>query len=298
MNEISIVRLAVIVAVAIGAHLATRVIRTLSRRFLRPRIRSESKLLTISGFVASLLVFVVYFASIGLVLSELGVSLTTYLASASVIGLAVSFGSQGMVQDVITGLTVVFSDLLDVGDMVDIGGQIGIVESVGMRFTVLLHFSGARVFIPNRSITNVSNYPKGYVRAYVDARLPSDASRAGEAEETLATIARSVYAQYPGILLLPPTVEGRIATDGYEYVRIKFRIWPGQGAIIEGPVRAAVTQSLKLLEPTYADWMVSIHYRSEPSQGESDQILPRPYALLRRTGAQADPGARPGGHRA
>src|SRR5690606_22150626 len=58
---------------------------------------------------------------------------TTYFASASVIALAIGFGSQGIVQDVVTGLTLIFSDLIDVGDMVEISGQSGVVRSISMR---------------------------------------------------------------------------------------------------------------------------------------------------------------------
>src|SRR6056297_1201149 len=136
MSEADLTRLLLIVAIAVGAHIATVAIRAASMQILRPTFHSQSKLVTISGFATSAIVFTIYFGAFGLLLAELGISLTTYLASASIIGLAVSFGSQGMVQDVITGLTVVFSDLIDVGDMVDIGGQVGIVESVGLRFTV------------------------------------------------------------------------------------------------------------------------------------------------------------------
>lgn len=283
MNETDLRRLLLIIAIAVGAHIATVAIRAASRHLLRPAFRSESKLVTISGFATSAIVFAIYFGAFGFLLAELGISLTTYLASASVIGLAVSFGSQGMVQDVITGLTVVFSDLIDVGDMVDIGGQVGIVESVGLRFTVLQNFFGARVFIPNRSIANVSNYPKGYVRAYLDARLPADESGHAEFEERLGVLAESAYAQFPGILLLKPTVEGRIETPGGDrFIRTKFRIWPGQGAVVEGPIKAALVQSLKGLDPAYADWMVSVHYRAESIDESQGPRLPRPNALHRK----------------
>jgi small conductance mechanosensitive channel len=96
-----------------------------------------------------------YFVAVGLVLKEFGISLTAYFASATIIGLAVGFGSQGLVQDVVNGLTVVFSDLFDVGDMVEIAGQTGFVQKIGIRFTVLNNFMGAEVFIPNRTIANV-----------------------------------------------------------------------------------------------------------------------------------------------
>jgi len=247
---------------------------------------SEAKAHTITSFGSSLVVFGIYFGAVGFVLSELGVSLATYLASASVIGLAVSFGSQGVVQDLITGLTVVFSDLIDVGDMVELGGQVGIVESIGMRFTVLVNFSGARVFVPNRSIMNVINYPKGYIRAYIDVRLPGDPSNHDGAEAQLREIAQATYEQYPGILLLPPTISGPHETrDGYGYVRIKFRIWPGQGSLLENAVKQAIANSMRRVDPEYADWMVTVYYRAESQREGRRNDLPRPSVLRGRSTA-------------
>lgn len=284
--------LVLIVGVALGAHLVVRSVQALGRRRLWARGASQSKLHTVTGFVSSVLVFTIYFAAAGFALNELGVSLTTYFASATVIGLAVSFGSQGVVQDVITGLTLVFSDLIDVGDMVDLGGQVGIVESVGMRFTVLVSFTGARVFVPNRSITNVINYPKGYIRAYLDARLPEDPATHAEAERRLAALAQASYEQYPGILLLPPTVEGRgVTRAGYTYLRIKFRIWPGQVTVLENAVKSSVKEALKGLDPQYADWMVTVYYRAEPQESaRGDKRLPRPSALALRAAQSAESG--------
>lgn len=276
-------RLVLILVVAVTAHLGVLVVQALTRRVLGSTRASETKIHTVTSFGSSLLVFAIYFGSVGFALSEIGVSLTTYLASASVIGLAVSFGSQGIVQDLITGLTVVFSDLLDVGDMVDIGGQVGIVESVGMRFTILVNFAGARVFVPNRSINNVINYPNGYIRAYIDARLPAEASVHDETKQRLSALVQASYEQYPGILLLPPNVEGPHPTGGdYSYLRIKFRIWPGQVALLENALKAAITQSLKQMDEHYGDWMVTVHYRAEPPQSQSVKRLPRPSALRRR----------------
>lgn len=275
-------RLGLIVAVAVLAHIAVLVLRAGSRQLLSSRLHSEAKARTITGFATSVSVFGVYFAAIGFVLAELGVSLTTYLASASVIGLAVSFGSQGVVQDVINGLTVVFSDLIDVGDMVDLGGQVGIVESVGMRFTVLVNFAGARVFVPNRSIASVINYTQGFVRVYLDVVLPADRELRERAERAMEEVADAAYEQYPGILLLPPTIEaGRTTRAGYTYLRVKFRVWPGQGAMIEGPVRQRAIKTLQKIDPDFGDWMVSVHYRAEPP--DRARALPRPAVLATRS---------------
>ena len=129
-------RIVTIGMVAVGSHAAVLLVKHLSR-FVSARMpgKAHPKWKSITSLSTSILIFAIYFGTFGLILHELGVSLTAYLASASVIGLAVGFGSQGVVQDVVTGrLTLVFSDLVDVGDMVEISGQTGVVQSIGMRF--------------------------------------------------------------------------------------------------------------------------------------------------------------------
>ena len=186
-------RVAVILIVVLGLHssvlLTRRVGRNVGFRLTSPRV---SKIRTIASLVTSMLIFVLYFLAIGLIARETGISLKAYLASASVLGLAIGFGSQGLVQDVVTGVTLVFADLFDVGDMVEISGQTGIVRGVGMRFTVIENPLGAMVYIPNRTIGNVVNYPRGYVRGLVDVTLPPDAELGDRMEALVGEIVSSV----------------------------------------------------------------------------------------------------------
>ena len=124
-------RVLLIVALAVLVHLTVRAIRSLSEWLInRSRARKspldfvtqQPKFITLIQLVANGVTFVMYFFAMGLVLEEFGVNLTGYLASASIIALAISFGSQGLVQDVVIGLTLIFSDAMDVGDMVEIAG--------------------------------------------------------------------------------------------------------------------------------------------------------------------------------
>jgi small conductance mechanosensitive channel len=206
----------------------------------------------------------IYFSAFGLILKELGVSVTAYLASASVIGLAVAFGSQGLVQDVVTGLTLIFSNLFDVDDMVEISGQTGIIRSIGMRFTVLENALGAEVFVPNRSITNVVNYPRGYVRCIVDVILSGNLETRKQIEQAVEKAMNSASEQFAGILTAPPSIEGvKKTSSGREFIRTKFRIWPGRGLPIETTFKQDLLQMLKLLDPNYRDWMVTVSYEVE-----------------------------------
>jgi small conductance mechanosensitive channel len=207
---------------------------------------------------------VLYFGTIGLILREFGVSLTAYLASASVVGLAIGFGSQGLVQDVVTGLTLIFSDLIDLGDMVEIGGQTGIVKKIGMRYIVLESYLGADIFIPNRTVTNVINYPRGYIRCLVDITLHNNPEIANQMVQKAKDIISAAVEQFSGIFIRGPSSEGKMKTSsGKVFWRIKFRIWPGRGTIIETTIKQEIVQSLKELDANYVDWMVSVNYEVE-----------------------------------
>jgi len=252
-------------------------VRRLGYKLMSSAVSSTySKVRTVTSLSVSIAVFAMYFVAVGLVLKEFGISLTAYFASATIIGLAVGFGSQGLVQDVVTGLTVVFSDLFDLGDMVEIAGQTGVVQEIGIRFTVLINFMGAEVFIPNRTIANVVKYERGYVRAIADINLLGDSVKAKEIEDRVRSIVEATYEQFPGILMTAPTIEGRFKTSsGKEFLRVKFRIWPGQGGPLEAGFKREVVESLKTIDPAYSDWMVVLTYEVEKKPVTVQRPVPR-----------------------
>ncbi len=261
----SFIRIVTILALLAGAHFIVLLVRRFSAKVLAARLSASfAKVKSIVSLVSSIVVFVLYFSALGLVLKEFGVSLTAYFASASIVGLAVGFGSQGLVQDVVTGLTILFSDIFDVGEMVEISGQSGIVKSIGMRFTVLTNSMGAEVFIPNRTIANVINYPSGYVRCLTDITLSKDPALAKRMEDIIPALINSVHEQFPGIVLTAPSIEGKLKTgSGKEFLRIKFRLWPGRTGLIETTFKQEILQVLKEIDPAYADWMVAVNYEVE-----------------------------------
>ena len=201
-------------------------------------------------------------------LREFGFSLTTYLASASVVGLAVSFGSQGLVQDIVIGLTLIFWDAMDVGDMVEIAGLptnnvIGRVQEIGMRFTKVVNFYNQVVFIPNRTIANVSRFPHGAIDAYADVQIPIGVEPL-VAAKVIDSIAVGMGSQFGAIILSAPTIGNVEAVQGggWNFVRAHFKIWPGQGSLIEITFRQEVVKAMRVHDPKYADWQVAVTYRS------------------------------------
>ncbi len=262
-------RALVILAVALLVHLLLRAARHgIDRIIGRPGAQQppgpgrHPKLATIVGLLFSAATFVLWFVAIGMVLAAFAIDPTTYFATATVIGLAVGFGSQGLVQDIVIGLTLIFTDAMDVGDTVEVSGQVGRVERVGLRFTTLTNFLGQTVFIPNRNIAVVGRFRRGVVRAYIDVQVP-----AGIEAEPLARhlldMARALRSQHPAAVLSSPELFGTRETEpeGWRYIRIKLQVWPGQQPLVETVFRQRLVAHMKTLDEKYADWMVPVTYR-------------------------------------
>jgi len=117
---------------------------------------------TLLNVARNALLVVITIVSSLMVLSELDVNIAPLLAGAGVIGLAVGFGAQRLVQDVITGVFILFQDLMSVGDVVKLGDTAGLVESLSIRTVRLRDLSGTVHTIPFSAITTVSNLTEDF----------------------------------------------------------------------------------------------------------------------------------------
>jgi small conductance mechanosensitive channel len=174
---------------------------------------------------------------------------------------------------VITGLTLIFTDTLEVGDLVEISGQVGRVETVGLRFTELRNFYNQQVFLSNRTIANIARFPRGGVQAYVDVQIPASADKA-KAVAAASRVAKGMWEQFKAIVLREPELSEvhPAKPDEREFVRVQFKIWPGQGPLIETTFKQRVTEAMKRLDPNYADWMVVVTYRAIDLAGTNVSI--------------------------
>ena len=102
------------------------------------------------------------------ILSEIGVDITPLLAGASIIGLAIGFGSQSLVKDVISGIFLLIEDTLNVGDYVEVGGKSGTVEALSIRTLRLRDVAGDMHTIPFGTVDVITNMTKEYAYALVD----------------------------------------------------------------------------------------------------------------------------------
>jgi len=267
----------IILAFAVVAHLVVKLIRHLSEWLLRRREEQKKhrfglgfvqqpKFVTLTRLVVSGVTFVIYFLAIGLILI-LGFHLsdkvlTTYLSSAAVVGLAVSFGLQGLIQDVVTGVTLILSNTMDVGDRVDLSGITGRVERIGLRYTRLITFFNQEILIPNREIKNITRFPHGGIMAYADVQIPAKADQS-KAVDTIRSVANGMRAQFGAIILSDPEFSEVQKTPGdWNYVRVQFHIWPGQNSLIDLHFRQQMVAAMKACDPGYGDWQVVVTYRA------------------------------------
>jgi len=116
-------------------------------------------------YIVSVVVSVV---TVMLVLGELGISIAPILATAGVAGVAVGFGAQSLVKDYFTGFVMLIENQVRVGDIVELGGKAGVVEEVTLRYVRLRDLEGSVHFVPNGTISAVSNRSREYAYAVVD----------------------------------------------------------------------------------------------------------------------------------
>lgn len=133
---------------------------------------NEKKANTFSELLKSILRYVLYFIAIISVFETVWPNVNTTIAFTSVLGVAVGFGAQNLVKDVISGFFILFEDQFAVGDYITIEGKSGTVEALGIRATRIRDFSGELHTIPNGNITAVTNKTRGDMRALVEINLP------------------------------------------------------------------------------------------------------------------------------
>jgi small-conductance mechanosensitive channel len=126
---------------------------------------------TIGRLVNNVISYTVNFIVIMLILSEIGVDLAPLLAGAGVLGLAIGFGAQSLVKDVITGFFIIFEDQFAVGDVVKTGNFQGTVEEIGLRVTRIKSWTGEVHIIPNGAITEVTNFSTNNSVGVVDVSV-------------------------------------------------------------------------------------------------------------------------------
>lgn len=164
-----------IVAIVIISFIIIRIFRmVISRSKSKYAARREDtaealkRAETLSELIETTLRVAVLIAAFLMVLKEVGIDIGPLLAGAGIVGLAVGFGAQSLVKDVISGFFMLLENQMNVGDVVEIAGKAGLVESMNLRITVIRDFEGKVHIVPNGEIAVVTNFTKEYSRALIE----------------------------------------------------------------------------------------------------------------------------------
>jgi small-conductance mechanosensitive channel len=208
----------------------------------RRRQRAEA----IGSVLRSFVTAVVFSMAALLVIGELGFNIGPLLASAGIVGVALGFGAQSLVKDLIAGLFMLLEDQYGVGDTVDLGEATGVVETVGLRITTVRDARGVLWYIRNGEIIRVGNKSQGWAMVVID--IPIGFVNSEQAIAVLRTAAQSVAdaPEHANEFLEPPDVIGvdQLTVDGAVIRTIAKTTADGQ-APLQRELRRALTEALE-----------------------------------------------------
>ena len=238
-----------IVLILILAMIALRAIHRVLPR-LRDTIagRQESiedsqRIRTLSRVVRYVLTVATAVVTSLLILGELGISVAPILGAAGVAGIAIGFGAQSLVKDYFTGFFLLLENQIRHGDVVEAGGKAGLVEELTLRYLRLRDYSGNVHFVPNNTISTVTNMSMGFAYAVVDAGVAY-----GENVERAIVVMRNVGQAMRDDPAFAPKILDELEIAGVDQwadsavvIRCRFRVAPLQ----QWNVRREYLQKLK-----------------------------------------------------
>jgi moderate conductance mechanosensitive channel len=201
--KIAAIMLLTFIALKVGRSAIRNIFRVRSKAPLKFSERREATLLKL---LENVLTYVVYFISLMTILSTLDIDIKGLIAGAGIVGLAIGFGAQNLVRDIITGFFIIFEDQFSVGDYVRIGSAEGTVEEIGLRTTKIKSWTGELHIFPNGNITEVTNFSIHNSIAVVDVSIAYE-ENIEEAEKVIQELLLSLPQKYED-LVNPPELLG------------------------------------------------------------------------------------------
>jgi len=204
--------------------------------------RRQQRAETIGSVLRSTASAVILTLAFLMILGELGLNLAPLIASAGIVGVALGFGAQNLVKDILSGMFMIFEDQYGVGDSIDVGEATGTVEAVGLRTTRLRGLEGTVWYVRNGEILRVGNMSQGWSRAVIDVPV-SNSGDIRRASVMLKKVAEDVWhdEKFSDLIIEEPTVTGveTLDRDGVT-VRLMVKTEPGQQGPVARELRARI----------------------------------------------------------
>ena len=214
----------------------------LARRHATTDLEWQRRATTLAGILSSLVTAAVGFVAVLMVLREMSIDILPILTGAGIAGLAIGFGAQNLVRDVISGFFLILEDQVRLGDLVRINGVAGSIEQINLRTIMLRDAEGAVQVFPNGTITALANLSKQFSYAVVDVKVAYGENMdrvLGTLREIGAGIERDPT--WLPLVLAPLDITGIISLDdGMATVRVRQKTLPPNQSKVANELRRRI----------------------------------------------------------
>ena len=224
-----------VILIRVGRRMITSIVRMRGQKGMQ----SAAQVNTVKSLVTSIFNYIMYFIIITIALSIFGVNVSSLLTVAGVGGIAISFGAQTLIKDIISGIFIWIEGSVSVGDVVTVNGLSGTVESIAIRITVIRDYNGNLHVIPNGDIRTLTNMSRGFKRAIIDVRCPYEADQ-GHIVEILNDEMEKAYGEVQGLMEKPEVMSILSFETDCVMVRIAAQCPVGENWRIERDLRSRV----------------------------------------------------------
>ena len=225
--------------------------------------RSGTLLMLLRKFILVVLFVVVGFS----ILASLGVNIAPLLAGAGVVGLAIGFGSQTLVKDIISGVFFLIDDAFRVGDYVEAGTAKGTVEAISLRSLRLRHPRGQVFIVPFGDLKMVKNFTRDYIIEKLDIRVSFDTDP-DVVRKVVKKINKEIRKEeeFANVLLSDIKSSGvRAMDDSAMILRVKFKCIPGEQFVLRREVYHRLQKAFKEKGIEFADRKVTVYVPPQPA---------------------------------
>ena len=256
--------LILLVAIVLTIVLQRVVRRILRRRFVIPGgdpIRAQARMKALANVMRSALIGIVWAAATITIISELGINIGAFVATATIVGGALAFGAQTLVRDLIAGFFVLAEDQYGVGDQVDLGLATGVVDRISLRSARLRDPEGTIWYVPHGAVARVGNLSQT-----TSVRLDLHVARSSDLDQLFAiatALGERLTEQVGDVLTAPPTVVGLVDLDDDRLVyRLTAAIRPGKQDGVRRAWRVMVLEAFSrgdLEQPSGNETVLRVH---------------------------------------
>lgn len=254
-----------IILIVTGSILLTRLVTWVSNNYILKidarsksadslvRSEAEKHRHAVAQVVTWTILVLVYAVMAVLIIQRLGIPITSLVAPATVAGVAVGFGAQRVVQDILAGFFIISERQYGFGDSIRISslgattGVLGTVENVTLRVTSLRTVNGEVVFVPNGQIVQVTNLSRDWARAVIDVPVPATAD-VNKVDDILRAVGEETFKdpEIRPLLLDTPSVMGLESIDVDQFVvRLVARTLPGKQFQVGRDIRTRIAASFR-----------------------------------------------------